>query len=85
MHGICRCSNEDTVFLPTGSEITLENVIEQINVLKIDFSKKIDETKNEIIQQLRSENEILKTSLKDREQKIANWEKDMLNLQQYNF
>ena len=35
-----RCSDKDTVFLPIGSETTLENVIERINVLEIDFSKK---------------------------------------------
>ena len=77
-------NNEDSVFVNnTESSSTLEYIVGQIHLLRSELSNKMESTKDQIIKELKAENEILKTNLKIQNHKIINLEKDLLNIQQY--
>ena len=79
-HHVDKVENE-TVF--PESNLILEQVTKHIDLLRTELSVKIDKTKDQIINELRSENDSLKSKIKDQNNRIILLEKDILSVQQY--
>ena len=76
--------NTDDVFTPSGElHYSKEFVIGQINLLKSDFTTKINQSTEKILNELRAENASLRAKVALQNDKIINLEKDVLNLQTY--
>ena len=75
---------DDDVFTPSEDlHYSKDFVITQINLLKTDFTTKINESTERILNELRAENVSLKAKVDLQNNKITNLEIDVLNLQTY--